>query len=762
LEFITSAEALKYVLQHNFRNIGTGSTKIENGEFAIQDSTAKRDVNFELPWETCFSAGQQVDMSMVFNSAKATNMHCPKCHEDNGDDFTEDEDIECRKCKMVYRRTISWTSPQSLPSFSMTTAQITPAIEIPQARFEVTENVPSSKSKRKLPHDEDEEMALFRRVRIKTLIVLPAPDSRPGSPENEDIIEDQEPPFDGDVVNLDYLDELERFHKARGRVNFNPFPSVDKRTFNLYKLRNLVEARGGFERVCKMKHWREVAQDMGYSGKIMSSLSTSLKNWYQRWLFPYEEYLLSARSGVHQQPDHESGGPPTPSPATSLATWPRVNIPVARKTEGMSRRSSKRKVGEEPSKLRKQRQQHAETIGPAAIPDGSKPPSSVLKDENDLVMDLDSLDGTPEDIGTEYHFNTLEFTPLVSPATTPLENHSNNFENIVPGTYFSPFSSPTLHAQDFRHAQIEQDLTLNDAASVNETAANMMRQMEVEGESAEAGTGLRIGERAINTESRVVDIEASGLASKFSEETPRKMETTIDFGVQDRLQDTMVHSEQTIATDWFDVGSPPSGSHSFTSGVNPRKRDNPLPPIIVEDHNVTIAMKRARNILAARKSRQRKMMRFGELEDKVAKLEAERDHWKEIGLRRRMKPTTVNEAENREARGNTPSWADFLQRHKNAEDELEEADSRNYEDAMASIAATAATTKASLALGQGAEHSNTILTTLDQASDDFKDAMAGMAAFNEETMAMIQYYGLSLSRSREIAEIIKLSQLHSI
>jgi hypothetical protein len=80
--------------------------------------------------------------------------------------------------------------------------------------------------------------------------------------------------------------------------------------------------------------------------------------------------------------------------------------------------------------------------------------------------------------------------------------------------------------------------------------------------------------------------------------------------------------------------SPPSGSHSSVSGVNSRKRDKPLPPIIVEDPNDTVAMKRARNTLAARKSRQRKMQKFDELEDKIAKLEAERDHWKDIALRR--------------------------------------------------------------------------------------------------------------------------------
>ncbi|TVY55705.1 Cross-pathway control protein, partial [Lachnellula suecica] len=80
-------------------------------------------------------------------------------------------------------------------------------------------------------------------------------------------------------------------------------------------------------------------------------------------------------------------------------------------------------------------------------------------------------------------------------------------------------------------------------------------------------------------------------------------------------------------------GSPP-GSHSAAAGVNSRKRDKPLPPIIVEDPHDTVAMKRARNTLAARKSRQRKMQKMEELEDEIAKLKDERDHWKNIALKR--------------------------------------------------------------------------------------------------------------------------------
>jgi hypothetical protein len=82
------------------------------------------------------------------------------------------------------------------------------------------------------------------------------------------------------------------------------------------------------------------------------------------------------------------------------------------------------------------------------------------------------------------------------------------------------------------------------------------------------------------------------------------------------------------------TGTSPTGTHASIAGINARKRDKPLPPIVVDDPNDTVAMKRARNTLAARKSRQRKMQKMEELEDQIAKLEEERDHWKNIALRR--------------------------------------------------------------------------------------------------------------------------------
>lgn len=74
------------------------------------------------------------------------------------------------------------------------------------------------------------------------------------------------------------------------------------------------------------------------------------------------------------------------------------------------------------------------------------------------------------------------------------------------------------------------------------------------------------------------------------------------------------------------------GRHSFTSGVNPRRRDKPLPAIIVDDPHDTVAIKRARNTLAARKSRQKRVERYDELVAQVAELEKKVDYWKQIAL----------------------------------------------------------------------------------------------------------------------------------
>ncbi|KAI1823001.1 PLU-1-domain-containing protein [Xylaria intraflava] len=137
-------------------------------------------------------------------------------------------------------------------------------------------------------------------------------------------------------ANLSYIDALGKFHKQQG-TNLNRLPFVDKKPLDLYRLKKAVESRGGFDKVCKTKKWAEIGRDLGYSGKIMSSLSTSLKNSYDRWLNPYENYLRQAKPSVYQQLEYEYGGPLTPSPAPSPAKRSAVNTPSSLRGESPAR-----------------------------------------------------------------------------------------------------------------------------------------------------------------------------------------------------------------------------------------------------------------------------------------------------------------------------------------------------------------------------------------------------------------------------------------
>jgi general control protein GCN4 len=76
------------------------------------------------------------------------------------------------------------------------------------------------------------------------------------------------------------------------------------------------------------------------------------------------------------------------------------------------------------------------------------------------------------------------------------------------------------------------------------------------------------------------------------------------------------------------------GRHSSVSGVSAKRRDKPLPAITIEDPTDIIAVKRARNTMAARKSRQKRVERNEELMTQVSELEKKVDYWKQIALSR--------------------------------------------------------------------------------------------------------------------------------
>lgn len=71
------------------------------------------------------------------------------------------------------------------------------------------------------------------------------------------------------------------------------FPMLDKRPLDLYVLFKFVVRRGGYNNVINKKLWAQIGRDLGYKGKITSSVSSSLRTSYGRILFPLELHLGS-------------------------------------------------------------------------------------------------------------------------------------------------------------------------------------------------------------------------------------------------------------------------------------------------------------------------------------------------------------------------------------------------------------------------------------------------------------------------------------
>lgn len=93
---------------------------------------------------------------------------------------------------------------------------------------------------------------------------------------------------------LDFHRALHRFHKHRkdenGAQALGKIPSIDKRSLDLYRLRQCVQLRGGFQTVCRKKLWAQIGRELGYTGRIMSSLSTSLRSAYLKVFCEFNKF----------------------------------------------------------------------------------------------------------------------------------------------------------------------------------------------------------------------------------------------------------------------------------------------------------------------------------------------------------------------------------------------------------------------------------------------------------------------------------------
>ena len=89
LEFIDSPECFVAVMRARFSNAGVrsgGLSKLDNHEFAIEDTRRKKPIDMTKPWVHVFRPGQEVDMRMTFHRFACPPSTCPGCLEVNEDD----------------------------------------------------------------------------------------------------------------------------------------------------------------------------------------------------------------------------------------------------------------------------------------------------------------------------------------------------------------------------------------------------------------------------------------------------------------------------------------------------------------------------------------------------------------------------------------------------------------------------------------------------------------------------------------------------
>lgn len=97
---------------------------------------------------------------------------------------------------------------------------------------------------------------------------------------------------DGKSIEQSFNRVLLYFHERHRNNNGHfKFPVIERRPVDLHRMYYCVQRRGGFETVCRRKLWAQIGREMGYTGKIISSLSTTLKHIYQKSLLEFDMYL---------------------------------------------------------------------------------------------------------------------------------------------------------------------------------------------------------------------------------------------------------------------------------------------------------------------------------------------------------------------------------------------------------------------------------------------------------------------------------------
>ncbi|KAF2202722.1 hypothetical protein GQ43DRAFT_368472 [Delitschia confertaspora ATCC 74209] len=133
-------------------------------------------------------------------------------------------------------------------------------------------------------------------------------------------------------------------------------------------------------------------------------------------------------------------------------------------------------------------------------------------------------------------------------------------------------------------------------------------------------------------------VNSNGWFPLFPEDTKPELPAPAALALESSFSgESMTRSFSTSTNSPLILDSAPRRNSSISgspapSGISkPRRRKGPLPPIAV-DPTDKVALKRARNTLAARDSRQRKFDHVQSLEKQLAEANAQAEKWKRLAL----------------------------------------------------------------------------------------------------------------------------------
>lgn len=217
-----------------------------------------------------------------------------------------------------------------------------------------------------------------------------------------------------------------------------------------------------------------------------------------------------------------------------------------------------------------------------------------------------------------WDFSTSAFTSINNPSAgsqrtvSPKDIFQDPLGSAPPSTAFTNLTSPDINESPFITDSIECSpaFTANDSFSTDNWYSLFPE------ENNESALEL---ERSFSTASMVTP--AAPVLERTISTTSMARSNSSSTNSPALVENTSAHRRKSSVN-----GSP------ATNGVSKsRRRKGPLPPISV-DPTDKVALKRARNTLAARDSRQRKFEHVQVLEKRNAELEVELERWKAIAL----------------------------------------------------------------------------------------------------------------------------------